>query len=59
MKDSKRPKSTSSSATHKGEEKPTTQKGAISVNKGDRPKNKKDESDGAAKNTTKKQGNSI
>jgi hypothetical protein len=52
-------KDRSLSATHKGEQKPTTQKGAIDVSKKDRPRHLKDESAGAPKNTSKKQGNSI
>lgn len=52
-------KDRSLSATHKGEEKPTAQKGAIAVSKKDRPKHVKNESAGAEKNTTKKQQNSI
>lgn len=47
-----------SKKNNKGESKQTTQKGALSVGK-NKGKHKKDESDGADKNTTKKQSNSI
>lgn len=43
---------------NKGESKQTTQKGALSVPK-NKGKHKKDDSDGAERNTTKKQSNSI
>ena len=44
---------------NKGESQQTHQKGAKSVSTHDRGKHKKDDSDGADKNTTKKQSNSI
>ena len=44
---------------NKGESQQSHQKGAKSVSNNDKGKHKKDESDGAAKNTTKKQENSI
>jgi hypothetical protein len=44
---------------NKGESQQSKQKGAPSVSKKDAGKHKKDESDGADKNTTKKQSNSI
>jgi len=44
---------------NKGESQQSQQKGATSVSKKDTGKHKKDESDGADKNTTKKQSNSI
>ena len=44
---------------NKGESQQSHQKGAPSVSKTDTGKHKKDESDGADKNTTKKQSNSI
>lgn len=52
-------KDRSLSATHKGEEKPTNQKGAIAVSKKDRPRHLKNESEAAPKTSTKKQQNSI
>ena len=44
---------------NKGESQQSKQKGANSVSEQDRGKHKKDNSDGADKNTTKKQSNSI
>lgn len=44
---------------HKGQELQGHQKGAPATNKRDTGKHRKDESDGAEKNTTKKQQNSI
>lgn len=44
---------------NKGESQQTHQKGATSVSSQNRGKHKADESDGAEKNTTKKQSNSI
>ena len=44
---------------HKGESQQSNQKGAKSVANHDLPRHKKDESDGAEKNTTKKQSNNI
>jgi hypothetical protein len=44
---------------NKGESQQSKQKGAPSVSKKDAGRHKKDESDGADKNTTKKQSNSI
>ena len=44
---------------NKGESQQSHQKGAPSVSKHDAGKHKKDNSDGAEHNTTKKQGNSI
>jgi hypothetical protein len=44
---------------HKGESQQSHQKGAESVGSQDKGKHKKDESDGAEKNTTKKGANSI
>jgi len=44
---------------NKGESQQSHQKGAKSVSKHDTGKHKKDESDKAGKNTTKKQSNSI
>jgi hypothetical protein len=44
---------------HKGESQQSHQKGAKSVAKRDTGKHKRDESDGAEKNTTKKGSNSI
>ena len=48
-----------STTKNKGESQQSHQKGAESVSKQDTGKHKKDESDGAEKNTTKKQANSI
>ncbi len=48
-----------STTKNKGESQQSHQKGAKSVAKHDQEKHKKDESDGAEKNTTKKQQNSI
>jgi hypothetical protein len=42
----------------KGESQQSKQKGAASVSRKD-SKHQKDDSDGASKNTTKKQGNSV
>ena len=44
---------------NKGESQQSHQKGAKSIAKHDQVKHKKDESDGAERNTTKKQSNSI
>lgn len=44
---------------HKGESQQSHQKNAQSVGKHDKGKHKKDESEGAEHNTTKKQSNSI
>ena len=44
---------------NKGESQASNQKGAKSVSNKDNGKHKKDESDGAEQNTTKKQENSI
>lgn len=44
---------------HKGESQQSTQKGAESVSHNKSGKHRKDESEGADRNTTKKQGNSI
>jgi hypothetical protein len=44
---------------HKGESQPSKQKGSKSVGSNSKGKHKKDESDGAEHNTTKKQSNSI
>lgn len=44
---------------HKGQPSQNHQKGSPGVSRRDAGKHKKDESDGADKNTTKKQGNSI
>ncbi len=44
---------------NKGESQQSHQKGAKSVGSNSKGKHKKDESDGADKNTTKKQSNSI
>jgi hypothetical protein len=48
-----------STTRHKGESQQSHQKGAKSVGSQDKGKHKKDESDGAEKNTTKKGANSI
>jgi hypothetical protein len=48
-----------STTKNKGESQQSHQKGAKSVSQKDTGKHKKDESDGAEKNTTKKQANSI
>jgi hypothetical protein len=48
-----------STTKHKGESQQSHQKGAESVSKQDTGKHKKDESDGADKNTTKKGANSV
>ena len=48
-----------STTKHKGESQQSHQKGAKSVANRDTGKHKKDESDGADKNTTKKGANSI
>lgn len=48
-----------STTRHKGESQQSKQKGAQSVGANSKGKHKKDESDGADKNTTKKQPNSI
>jgi hypothetical protein len=48
-----------SQTTHKGESQQSKQQGAPSVSKKSKGKHTKDESGGAQKNTTKKQGNSI
>ncbi len=48
-----------STTKNKGESQQSHQKGAPSVSKKDTGKHKKDESDGADHNTTKKQQNSI
>ncbi len=48
-----------STTKNKGESQQSHQKGAKSVSNQDTGKHKRDESDGADKNTTKKQGNSI
>jgi hypothetical protein len=48
-----------SSTKHKGESQQSHQKGAKSVAKHETGKHKKDESDGAERNTTKRQSNSI
>jgi hypothetical protein len=48
-----------STTENKGESQQSHQKGAKSVSKRDTGKHKKDESDGAEHNTTKKQENSI
>jgi len=48
-----------STTRHKGESAVNKQKGAPGVSKKDTGKHTKDESGGAKKNTTKKQGNSI
>lgn len=48
-----------STTKHKGESQQSHQKGAKSVAKHETGKHKKDESDGANKNTTKKGSNSI
>ena len=52
-------KERSGTTKSKGENKDTNQKGALSISKHNKPKHKKDDSDGAVKNTTKKQPNSI
>ena len=44
---------------NKGESGQNNQKGAIGITKHSKPKHKKDDSDGAEHNTTKKQSNSI
>lgn len=44
---------------HKGESQQSHQKGASSVSKQDTGKHKKDESDGADRNTTKKGANAV
>ena len=49
----------STTTKNKGESQQSHQKGAKSVAKHDQTKHKKDESDGAENNTTKKQSNSI
>ena len=60
QKDNSGTKGNDNSATkHKGESQPTAQKGSISVSKKGKGKHTKDESHGADKLTTKKQGNSI
>ena len=48
-----------STTKNKGESQQSNQKGAKSVSNKHNGKHKKDESAGAAHNTTKKQGNSI
>lgn len=48
-----------SQTKNNGESQQSKQKGASSVSSKDAGRHKKDESDGADKNTTKKQGNSI
>lgn len=48
-----------STTRHKGESQQSGQKGAESVSNKGSGKHKKDESDGAEKNTTKKGANSI
>ena len=48
-----------STTKNKGESQQSHQKGAKSVAKNDTGKHKKDESDGADKNTTKKGANSV
>ena len=48
-----------STTKHKGESQQSHQKGAKSVAKHETGKHKKDESDGADKNTTKKGANSV
>ena len=48
-----------STTKNKGESVQSKQKGAASVSKKGNTKHTKDESGGASKNTTKKQGNSI
>ncbi|WP_205512831.1 hypothetical protein [Longitalea arenae] len=54
---SRKQKSTNNS--HKGETEPRRQKGAPSTSNKSKAKHEKDDSSGAEKNTTKKQGNSI
>lgn len=44
---------------NKGESGTNNQKGAVGISKHSKPKHKKDDSDGAKRNTTKKQANSI
>ena len=44
---------------HKGQELQSEQKGAKAMDRHDAGKHKKDDSDGAEKNTTKKQENSV
>lgn len=59
MKDNTGNRGTDGTKTkNKGESKQTEQKGALSVTK-NKEKHKKDNSDGAGRNTTKKQSNSI
>jgi hypothetical protein len=50
---------TNATSKHKGESEPSRQKGAASISNKNKEKHKKDDSDGAEKNTTKKQQNSI
>ena len=52
-------KGTPATSKNKGESEPSRQKGAASVSNKGKEKHKKDDSDGAEKNTTKKQQNSI
>ena len=44
---------------NKGESRQNNQKGAIGISKHSKAKHRKDDSDGAERNTTKKQSNSI
>jgi hypothetical protein len=52
-------KENSGTKKSKGESSSTNQKGALSTSKKNQPKHTKDDSDGAGRNTTKKQSNSI
>jgi hypothetical protein len=52
-------KENSGTKKSKAESSNTNQKGALGTSKKNQSKHKKDESDGAGRNTTKKQSNSI
>lgn len=52
-------KGTKPTSTNKGESEPGKQKGAASISSKGKEKHKKDDSDGAEHNTTKKQSNNI